>query len=68
MGPNSGLSKLLQRITFKESSCIGFFQLMPQLSTKVPQGHHMGAAQRENTLRDSLQNFITLYKARSLYL
>ena len=68
MGPNSGLSKLVQSITFKENSCIGFFQIILQLSTKVPQEHHMGAAQRENTLRDSLQNFITLYKARSLYL
>ena len=68
MGPNSGLSKLVQSITFKENYCIGFFQIMPQLSTKVPQGHHMGAAQRVNSLRDSLQNFITLHRARSLYL
>ena len=52
VGPNSGLSKLVQSITFKENSCIGFFQIMPQLSTKVPQGLHMGAAQRENTLKE----------------
>ena len=68
MGPNSGLSKLVQSINFKKILVLVFFQIMPQLSTKVPQGYHMGAAQRENTLRDSLQNFITLYEARYLYL
>ena len=42
VGPNSGLSKLVQSITFKGHFCIVFFfQIMPQFSTEVPQGHHM---------------------------